>query len=194
MSGSPSTINEFDSLPSDSPTTRPVAFVLPNPPRLRLIHVLLYITVGSFFLAFISLPHATERIEVVLPTPGYDARVRIDEVLTGLGQCAVLTIVLLLPLGWFRGLRVGNQPGHWMAIWSLWSLISTFCVVKLIDFAEWVARVKTPDDFIRVWPWAKDFHLLGDVPFAIPFLLFVFAWRGIANTLPWRLYFGCCAW
>jgi hypothetical protein len=191
MSDSHSSANESLSPAGGSPIEpRPAARFRPDPPPLRLIHLLLYTAVCSAFIAFVGLPRMIYKIHSFLPAPGFETRARIDAVLRDVCLSALVTVAVVVVVWWLKGMRVGNQPGQWIAIWASWSLVSTVCVVKLIDAAEWCVNVQNADDFILMWPWAKSFYLLQDAPFALLFLAFAWGWRKIADNWAWKLYFG----
>jgi hypothetical protein len=177
-------------VPTDPPVKPPSLCRRPDPPPLRLVHILLFVAVYSAFLAFVGLPHMRHVLGAYMGPIGFEARVRIEAVARGVCLSALMTVAVLTLVWWLRGFLVGNLPGHWLALWSVWCMISTFCVVELIEFGRWLFVVRSADDYIRMWDWAKSLYLLQDAPFALLFLTFAVGWRKVASTWPWRAYFA----
>jgi hypothetical protein len=69
-------------------------------------------------------------------------------------------------------------------------MISTFCVVELIEFGRWLFDVRTATIASACGIGRNRFYLLQDAPFALLFLAMAVGWRQVASTWPWRAYFA----
>jgi hypothetical protein len=82
-------------VPTDPPVKPPSLCRHSHPPRLRRVHILLFMAVYSAFLAFVGLPHMRYVLRAYLPAIGFDTRVRFEAVARGICLSALMTVALL---------------------------------------------------------------------------------------------------
>ncbi|MCI0333306.1 MAG: hypothetical protein L0228_08800 [Planctomycetes bacterium] len=163
-----------------------------DPPPLRLAHLLLFMAVCSIFLLVATSPQLAGPPRDLREAADWRYR-RIITVPTAMLNAANTTVVILLVVWTWRCRRVWNQPGHWMALWWLWQMISPWCEVQLYSLTKWLAGVDTTDEIIQFWALGKGIHVLRSLPFGLLFFALAFGWRGVANTWLWRIYFASTA-
>ena len=176
---------------SAHPTPVDVSAARPDPPPLRLAHLLLCIAVCSAYLTIVTLPQITDAIFAVkVATPEYRMTMRINAAAFAIIFSATLSVFILLVTWWRQGKRVWNHPGHWMAVW----LVATWCFTHAMYIAERHHRLHgVPPALIRFWDSVRPLYLLEHLPLALLFIVLAVGWRGVADTKPWRLYFACTA-
>lgn len=163
-----------------------------EPPPLRLVHLLLYVAVCSVFLFAETSPRFARAPRDLREAADWRYRqiIRLPDALL---DSANVTVLVLLAAWTFAGRRVWNEPGHLLVLWWVWGHVSPACESQWMSVAEWLAGVRTSQEFIQFWNWAKAIHLLRSLPVACLFLGVALGWRRIANTWPWKIYFACAA-
>src|SRR6476660_4348855 len=149
-----------------------------DPPPLRLVHLLLYMTVFGAYLSFVTLPNlrSSGRPLSLRESSDFNYR-RIIELPQAAVAAAALTVVVLLIVWTCRRKRVWDQPGHWIALWTVWQMVSIQCVRTLIAVIRWVGRIDSFEDYVRFRQWSKAFYVRQPLPFVILFNVLSVGWR-----------------
>lgn len=158
-----------------------------NLPPLRLAHLLLYVAVASVYLAMAMSWRWNNSEDMRASDPRYW---HIISTPPALWNAATTTVVILLVCWTFQRRDVLRQPGHWLALVYVWNPIGLYLDDPLFQLVRVLAGVGLKDDWSNFYPWASHIHGLRFLPPAIVFLCLALGWRKVADTWPWRLYFG----
>lgn len=157
-------------------------------PPLRLTHLFLYIVVASAYLAM-AMSWRWNPSDTI--NGSVDPRYwHIVSTPPALWNAATTTVVILLVCWTFQRRNVLREPGHWLALYFVWTGIAPAIDSQLFQLVRIISGVGLRDDWSHFWPWAKSVHGIRFLVPAVVCVALACGWRRVANTWPWRIYFA----